>query len=286
MKAIACELPATLGLPLSRFSRAELRRHVLAAGLVAEISGMTIWRWLRADAIRPWTHRSWIFPRDPQFAEKAGPVLDLYHRRWQGTPLGPRDFVLSADEKTQIPIRSRRQAILPPTPGHAMRVETDYQRHGTCAYIAAWDVHRAALFGRVSAKISMLAFDAVVAEVMEQEPYRSARRVFWVVDNGTIHRGMRAIDRLRTRWPNLILVHTPVHASWLNQVEIYFSILQRKALTPADFSSQSAVAERILGFQQHYQAVARPFEWRFTRQDLARLLSRCSPSADSVKLAA
>lgn len=286
MKAIACELPATLGLPLSRFSRAELRRHVLAAGLVAEISGMTIWRWLRADAIRPWTHRSWIFPRDPQFAEKAGPVLDLYHRRWQGQPLGPRDFVLSADEKTQIPIRSRRHPITPPTPGHAMRVETDYQRHGTCAYIAAWDVHRAALFGRVSTKISMLAFDAVVAEVMEQEPYRSAQRVFWVVDNGTIHRGRRAIDRLRTRWPNLILVHTPVHASWLNQIEIYFSILQRKALTPADFSSQSAVADRILGFQHHYQTVARPFAWRFTRQDLARLLSRCSPSADSVKIAA
>ncbi len=286
MKAIACELPATLGLPLSRFSRAELRRHVLAAGLVAEISGMTIWRWLRADAIRPWTHRSWIFPRDPQFAEKAGPVLDLYHRRWQGTPLGPRDFVLSADEKTQIPIRSRRHPITPPSPGHAMRVETDYQRHGTCAYIAAWDVHRAALFGRVSAKISMLAFDAVVAEVMEQEPYRSARRVFWVVDNGTIHRGRRAIDRLRTRWPNLILDHTPVHASWLNQVEIYFSILQRKALTPADFSSQDAVADRILGFQQHYQAVARPFEWRFTRQDLTRLLTRGSPSADVAKIAA
>jgi len=286
VKAIACELPATLGLPLSRFSRAELRRHVLAAGLVAEISGMTIWRWLHADAIRPWTHRSWIFPRDPQFAEKAGPVLDLYHRRWQGQPLGPRDFVLSADEKTQIPIRSRRQPIMPPTPGHAMRVETDYTRHGTCAYIAAWDVHRAALFGRVSAKISMLAFDALVAEVMEQEPYRSAPRVFWVVDNGTIHRGQRAIDRLRTRWPNLILVHTPVHASWLNQIEIFFSILQRKALTPADFSSLSAVADRILGFQHHYQAVARPFEWRFTRQDLARLLTRCSPSADVAKIAA
>ncbi len=286
MKAIACELPATLGLPLSRFSRAELRRHVLAAGLVAEISGMTIWRWLRADAIRPWTPRSWIFPRDPQFADKAGPVLDLYHRRWQGKPLGPHDFVLSADEKTQIPIRSRRQPIMPPTPGHAMRVETDSTRHGTCTYIAAWDVHRAALFGRVGATISILAFDAVVAEVMDQEPYRSARRVFWVVDHGTIHRGTRAIDRLRTRWPNLILVHTPVRASWLNQIELYFSMLQRKALTPADFASQDAVVDRILGFQHHYQSVARPFEWRFTRHDLARLLRRCAPSADSVKLAA
>ena len=286
VKAIACELPATFGLPLSRFSRAELRRQVLARGLVAEISGMTIWRWLREDALRPWSHRSWIFPRDPQFAEKAGPVLDLYHRRWKGQLLGPRDFVLSADEKTQIPIHSRRHPITPPMPRHAMRVETDYKRHGTCAYIAAWDVHRATLFGRVEANISIDAFDALVAEVMAQAPYRTARRVFWVVDNGTIHRGPRAIDRLQARWPNLILVHLPVHASWLNQIEIYFSILQRKALTPADFASQRAVVDRILGFQDHYQTVARPFEWRFTRRDLARLLTRCALSTHLDKIAA
>jgi hypothetical protein len=278
---VACELPATLGLPLSRFSRAELRRHVLAAGLVAEISGMTIWRWLRDDAIRPWTHRSWIFPRDPAFAEKAGPVLDLYHRRWQGEPLRPRDFVLSADEKTQIPIRSRRHPVEPPVPGRAARVASDYRRHGVCAYLAAWDVHRAALFGTVVEKLSIHAFDALVDQVMQQPPYATARRVFWVVDNGTIHRGQRAVERLRGRWPNLILVHLPVHASWLNQIEIYFSILQRKALTPADFSSRQALAERILGFQAHYQTVARPFEWRFTRRDLARLLRRCAIPHDA-----
>lgn len=127
MKAIACELPARLGLPLSRFSRAELRRHVVAAGIVAEISGVTIWRWLRDDAIRPWTHRSWIFPRDPAFAAKAGPVLDLYHRHWHGRPLGPRDFVLSADEKTQIQLTTPRHPITPPAAGQPMRVSSDYQ---------------------------------------------------------------------------------------------------------------------------------------------------------------
>ena len=215
------------------------------------------------------------------FAAKAGPVLDLYQRRWQGRPLGPRDFVRSADEKTQIPIRSRRVPITPPAPGHAMRVETDYTRHVTCAYLAAWDVHRAALFGRVASKLSIVAFDALVAEVMTQAPYCTARRVVWVVDNGTIHRGQRALARLQARWPTRILVHTPVHASWLNQIEIYFSILQRKALTPADFASQPAVADRILGFQQHYQTVARPFAWRFTRRDRARLLARC-PAADTL----
>lgn len=277
MKAIACELPSTFGLPLSRFSRAELQRHVLATGLVAQISGVTIWRWLREDAIRPWTHRSWIFPRDPLFAEKAGRVLDLYHRRWQGKRLGPGDFVITADEKTQIQMRHRRHPITAPGPHRPMRVESDYKREGTCAYLAAWDVHRAALFGRVVKRISIASFDALVADVMRRPPYCTARRVFWIVDNGTIHRGQRAITRLRARWPNVIVVHLPIHASWLNQIEIYFSIVQRKALTPADFATQAEVTTRLLGFQRHYQRMARPFEWRFTRADLAKLLRRCSP---------
>jgi hypothetical protein len=278
VKALACELPARLGLPLSRFSRAELRRYVLAAGIVAEISGITIWRWLHEDALRPWSRRSWIFPRDPDFASKAGPVLDLYHRHWKGHTLADDEFVISADEKTQIPIRTPCHPILPPGPGRPIRVEHEYRRHGVCAYIAAWDVHRARLFGDVVNKISILAFDTLVARVMSQEPYRSARRVFWIVDGGTIHRGQRAIHRLHGRNDNLKLVHLPRHASWLNQIEIYFSILQRKALTPADFRSRKEVAARILGFQEHYQRLAKPFEWKFTRRDLRRLMARCACS--------
>jgi len=278
VKALACELPATLGLPLSRFSRSELRRYVLAAGIVAEISGVTIWRWLREDALRPWSRRSWIFPRDPEFATKAGRVLDLYHRRWNGRALQEDEFVISADEKTQIPIRTRCHPITPPAPGRPIRVEHEYRRHGVCAYIAAWDVHRALLFGDVVQKISIVAFDALVTQVMNQEPYRLARRVFWIVDGGTIHRGRRAVDRLEGQFHNLTLVHLPKHASWINQIEIYFSILQRKALTPADFSSQDEVAARIIGFQQHYQQVAQPFEWKFTRRDLERLMARWAAS--------
>ena len=276
MKALACELPAKLGLPLSRFSRAELRRHVLAAGIVAEVSGVTIWRWLHEDALRPWSRRSWIFPRDPDFAAKAGPVLDLYHRSWKGRVLADDEFVISADEKTQIPIRTPCRPITPPAPGRPIRVEHEYRRHGVCAYIAAWDVHRARLFGTVVDKISIVAFDALVAQVMTQEPYRSARRVFWIVDGGTIHRGQRAVDRLQTAHDNLTLLHLPKHASWLNQVEIYFSILQRKALTPCDFASHDDVAARILGFQDHYQQIATPFEWKFTRKDLHKLIARCA----------
>jgi hypothetical protein len=97
-----------VGVPVARWSLPDLRREVLARGLVATVSGTTLWRWLDADAIRPWRHRSWLFPRDPRFAERAGPILDLYGRRWEGRPLGPHDYVLSADEKTSIQARERR----------------------------------------------------------------------------------------------------------------------------------------------------------------------------------
>jgi len=102
VKALACELPVRLGLPLSRHSVEEIRQHVIEQGLVAEISGATLWRWLSADALRPWQHPSWIFPRDPDFAAKAGPILDLYARVGDGVPLGVNDYVISADEKPGI----------------------------------------------------------------------------------------------------------------------------------------------------------------------------------------
>jgi hypothetical protein len=152
VKRIACELPTTVGVPLARWSMPDLRREVLARGLVATVSGTTLWRWLDADAIRPWRHRSWLFPRDPRFAELAGPVLDLYERRWNGRPLGPRDYVISADEKTSIQARHRRHAPTPVAPRRAMRVEHEYHRRGAWAYLAAWDVHRARLCGRCEAR--------------------------------------------------------------------------------------------------------------------------------------
>jgi hypothetical protein len=113
VKRIACERPMDAGVPVARWSLADLRREVLARGLVAMVSGTTLWRWLDADAIRPWRHRSWLFPRDPRFADRAGPILDLYHRRWAGRPLGPHDYVISADEKTSIQARARRHASTP-----------------------------------------------------------------------------------------------------------------------------------------------------------------------------
>lgn len=277
IKALACELPARRGRPLARWSLAELRREVVAQGLVAQISGTTLWRWLSQDTLRPWRHRSWIFPRDPEFAAKAGRVLDLYERRWAGTPLGPREYVLCADEKTSIQARRRKHPALPPAPGRCLRVEHEYVRAGAWAYLAAWDVHRAKLFGRCERHPGIAPFERLVAQVMSREPYRSARRVFWIVDNGSAHRGQQACARLQAQWPHVVLVHTPVHASWLNQIEIYFSIVQRKVLTPNDFPGLAAVRARLLRFQQHYEQVATPFQWTFTRRELRTLLAKLGP---------
>jgi hypothetical protein len=275
VKALACQLPQEYGQPLSRFSRTDLQRLVVERGLVAQISGATIWRWLHEDALRPWTQRSWVLPRASDFAAKAGVVLDLYHRLWQDAPLGPDDYVLSADEKTQLQIRERLHPTQAPGPNRPIGVDDRYRRHGTCTYLAAWDVHFARLFGQMIDRSTIVTFDAFVASVMDLEPYRSAHRVFWVVDNGTVHRGARACQRLQNQWPQLVLVHLPVHASWLNQIEVYFSVLQRKALTPDDFATRQALEERVMGFQEHYQQVAAPFTWHFTRDDLHDLLARC-----------
>lgn len=279
VKALACELPHRLGLPLSRLSLADIRQEVKAQGIVAQISGTTLWRWLRADAIRPWQHRTWIFPRDPDFAHKAGRILDLYARLWEGRPLRGSEFVLSADEKTSIQARRRKHSSLPPAAGRPMRVEHEYFRAGAWSYLAAWDVHRAKLFGRCEKKNGIAPTDRLIADVMSQEPYQSAERVFWIMDNCSAHRGQRAAQRIRSRWPNAFLVHTPIHASWLNQIEIYFSIVQRKALTPNDFSSLEHVRQTLMDFQIRYERTASPFQWTFTRHDLSALLAKLQTPA-------
>jgi DDE superfamily endonuclease len=274
IKALACELPSRRGLPLAHWSVADLRREAVASGIVAEISGTTLWRWLGQDALRPWRHRSWLFPRDPQFARKAGRVIDLYQRRWKGAALGPRDHVLCIDEKTSIQARRRKHPSLPPAPGRVIYVEHEYVRTGALAYLAAWDVHRARLFGRCERNNSIAALHRLVGQIMRQEPYRSARRVFLITDNGSCHRGRRAADRLHAKWANIVLVHTPVHASWLNQLEVYFSIVQRKLLTPSSFSSLADLRRKLMAFQDRYQRSAKPFNWTFTRRDLHALLAK------------
>jgi hypothetical protein len=283
VKALACELPAQSGVPLSRWSAAEIARAATQRGIVAQVSGITVWRWLAEDAIRPWNYRSWIFPRDPRFAEKAGPILDLYEGRWEGELLEPGDFVVCADEKPSIQARARIHPTHPTPAG--LRVEHEYERKGALCYLAAWDVRHARIFDRCAPKDGIEPFDALIEQFMSSEPYRSAQRVFVVVDNGSAHRGKRSIDRLQGAWKNIVLLHTPVHASWLNQAEIYFSVTQRKVLQPNNFSDLDELERTLLAFARHYEQIARPFTWKFTRADLHKLLARLDQPA-ALQLAA
>src|SRR5688572_15271631 len=193
VKALACELPAEQGVPLSRWSSAELAREAVKRGIVATIAAVTIWRWLTEDAIRPWNYRSWIFPRDPNFAEKAGRILDLYEGRWERQLLEPGDLVVCADEKPSIQARARKHPSQPVAPGgDGQLVEHEYQRKGALCYLAAWDARRAKLFDRCAPKDGIEPFDALVEQFMSVEPYSKAQRVFVIVDNGCAHRGQRS----------------------------------------------------------------------------------------------
>jgi hypothetical protein len=234
VKALACQLPAETGVPLARWSCPD---------------------------------------RDPDFAAKAR-VLDLYARVFDGSPLGDGEYVTSSDEETSIQARCRCHPTLPPGRSRTMRVNHEYERGGALAYLAAYDVHRAHVTGLCSDTTGIDPFTDLVDEVMTQEPYASARRVFWIVDNGSSHRGKAAIDRLTARYPNTIMIHTPVHASWLNQVEIFFSIVQRKVVSPNDFTDLDQVQDRLTAFEQRYNATAQPFRWKFTPADLEDLLAR------------
>src|SRR6516225_9432586 len=274
--AMTCEAVAETELPISRQSVADLTSRARRA-LGKPISPSTVWRMLHENAIKPWQYEHWIFPRDPLFAEKAGRVLDLYAGYWEGKQLGLKDYVLSSDEKTSIQARPRRHAEQPPGRCRQRRIETEYKRKGALQYLATWDVHRGIVMGRCERRTGIRPFGRMVTQILEREPYCDADRLFLVVDNGSSHRGKRSVERLHRRDKRIILVHTPVHASWLNQVEIYFSIIQRKVLTPNDFANLNAIRLRLTLYEELTNRQPKPFAWKFTRQELTDWLKRASP---------
>jgi hypothetical protein len=271
--SIACDVVARTGDPLSRQSTTDLARRVQDE-LNKPISRSTVWRILDEDAIKPWQYEHWIFPRAANFFEKAAIVLDLYEGYWQGERIDPFDRIISSDEKTSIQARIRCHTTLGPAPGRRRRVEAEYERGGALQYLAAWDVQDGRVTGLCEAKTGIEPFGRLVRQVMEQPVYGSADRVFWVVDNGSSHRGDASVKRMSRAYPNAILVHLPVHASWLNQVEVYFSLLQRKVLTPNDSTDLQELELRIKLYEELTNKQPKPFHWRFTKYDLFSLLQR------------
>jgi len=273
VKAVACELVAETKQPLSRQSLSDVMARVRPV-MGQPISRSTVWRILATDAIKPWRYKYWIFPRDPHFAAKAGPILDLYAGTWQGQPLGPKDHILSADEKTSIQARQRCHPSRHPAPGRPAYIENEYARGGALQYLAAWDVRRGYVIGRCEPKTGRAPFGRLVKQVLREEPYRSSERLFWIVDNGSSHRGEASKKRLHQIDSRIVVVHTPVHASWLNQVEIYFSIIQRKVLTPNDFTDLEAIRLRLALYEELSNQNPVPFQWKFDRAKLTTLLAK------------
>lgn len=273
--ALACQLPAETGVPLSRWTGPELRREVEERGLVSTaVSESSLLRILAENPVKPWQYRSWITPRDPQFEAKASVILDLYQGICQGEPLQPGDRVLSVDAKPSIQARGRLSPVVPAGPGQVMRVEHEYKRNGALALLACYDVHEGTVTATTPRTTGIVPFMDLMAEVMEQPEYRDAPRVFVIVDNGSDHRGEKAVRRLRRAHPNAIMIHTPVHASWLNQVEIFFSVIQKKVVSPNNFNSTEELSETLLAFIKRYNRTAKPFNWKYTADDLRDLLAR------------
>jgi hypothetical protein len=269
--AVVCEILHTHQQPLSRFSTTDLHQLVIREDSLADLSYGSFARILSQNALKPWRYRYWLFPRDPEFVTKACVVLDLYAGFWQGQRLKADECVLSADEKT-IQVLRRCHPGLPAIPGYEQRVEFEYKRLGTVAYHAAWDVFRGHIFGRVAPNTCIDTFNDLVHMVMTQEPYRHSSRTFWIVDGGCAHHRSTFPARLQGMYPNAVAVHLPTHSSWLNQIEIYFSIVQRKVLTPLDVADKETLTTRLLDFQDYYQETAQPFDWKFTAADLKKRL--------------
>ena len=283
--AVACELPSQRGLALGRHCASSIWQVVTSEGV--QISLRSLQRILKANALKPWQYASWMHPRDPNFVPKVKVILNLYQFIFEGRSLGPRDHVICADEKTSIQARRRRvtapgpgQQGRPGKPGH---IESDYERAGAVQYLAAWDVRLGIPFGRIELKTGIEPFMRLVDQIMAIDLYRTANRIFLIVDNGSSHQGKKAAERMHARYPNLILIHTPVHASWVNQIEIYFSILQRKVLSPAVAASLAELAARILDFEATMHDRPKTIDWQFTSIDFDHRLAEI---ADVGQLAA
>ena len=216
--ALACQLPAATGVPLGRWTGPELAAELAARGLARPMSPSSVLRILAEHPVRPWQYQSWIYPRDPGFEARAKVIVDLYQGYYQGQRLGPGDRILSFDAKPQINARSRLHPTLPAAPGRAVRYEHEYKRQGSLALLAGLDVRTGQVFASTPVTTGIKPFMDLAGQVMGRPEYRGAPRVFVIVDNGSDHRGQAAIDRLARAHPNAIMIHTPLHASWLNQI--------------------------------------------------------------------
>ena len=231
--------------------------HSLLAGALGDlgISASQVGRILAALDIKPHQVRSWLGrPDDPTFWERAADVCGLYLSRPTNA------LVLSVDEKTAIPARSRRHPTRPVAAGRPERQEFEYRRHGTACLMAALDVHTGEVIATDAPRNDSVNFVAFLEDIDAQVPRR--KKIHLILDNGSSHVS-KATKAWLAKHPRFVVHHTPKHASWLNQVELFFSILTRRLLRRGEFASRDDLVARIMGFIREHNRSARPFRWTY-----------------------
>lgn len=266
---LACELPERLGISLSQWDAAELARKLMADGVVERISPQTVQRILANHKLKPWRHHLWQsakVPRDEAFSATVKEICDLYTRRLQAG-----EIVLSLDEKTNLQPRPRTAETLAARPALPIRLEQEYKRKGALNLFAAFDTRTGKVYAMTAQRkrqVELIAF----LEQLDREIGREITLIRIVLDNARTHKGKLVQAWLRQH-PRFVFHFLPVHCSWMNQVEQWFSILQRKRLKIADFADKQALAERLIAFVAHWNSQAHPFNW--STKSVAKVMAKC-----------
>jgi len=266
---LACERPDQVGRSLSQWDCAELGRQLVRDGAVASISPQTVQRILASHHLKPWRHHLWLspkVPRDAAFAAAVSNVCDLYTRE-----LFPWEAVLCVDEKTSLQPRTRKSPTLPAAPGSPVRVEHEYVRKGALNLFAAFDTRTGKVYGRTAERKRQVEFIAFL-EQLDRELPPEKTKVHVVLDNLRMHKGKHVMAWL-AQHPRFVFHHPPVHCSWMNQVEQWFGILQRKRLAIADFADKAELAERLAAFIREWNEHAHPFNW--STKSVAKVMAKC-----------
>ena len=267
---IACELPEERGVPLGKWDCQEIAKQLVADLVVARISAETVRRILAGHQLRPWRTHAWLSPRvrrDAVFAAAAGEIADLYTRR-----LEAHEMVLCVDEKTSLQPRTRKAPTHAAKPGRPVRVEHEYRRAGALNLFAAFNTRDGQVIAETAPRKRAAEFCGFL-DRLDREVPAHITTIHLILDNLRVHKGKAASSWLAAH-PRFVFHFPPVHCSWMNQVEQWFSLLQRKALSVENFASLDALARRLLTWIARWNADAHPFNW--TSASVAHVMARCA----------
>lgn len=267
---IACERPDVVGRSLSQWDSTELARQLVHDGVVDTISPQTVQRILTSHKLKPWRHHLWLsptVPRDATFAAQVTEIVTLYTR-----PLGTWEMVLCVDEKTSLQPRTRKAPTMAAQPGRPVRVEHEYVRKGALNLFAGFDTRTGKVYATTAERKRQGEFITFL-EHLERAIAPTITLIHVVLDNLRMHKG-KQVQAWLGKHPRFVFHFPPVHCSWMNQVEQWFSILQRKRLRIADFADKKHLSERLLAFVAEWNTHAHPFQW--STKSVAKVMAQCA----------